>query len=188
MALAQITCTFLIDKSSYKHQQDLARRISTTFKICHPSFELNVIFLPIVSSFNGSTFFSKSSMRQIIESGSDVSMIKQSDFKSKDLIINQEALHIDDLTVEEILRITLIVPAGPEFGSQIQKDEFLNRLSKEIRTWILSFEMNDPNGLPSDPLSVPLSSRTDPIIEYRQLEWGSHFANGEIVRAPYGVM
>ncbi|KAA1133371.1 hypothetical protein PGTUg99_027935 [Puccinia graminis f. sp. tritici] len=95
--------------------------------------------------------------------------------------------------------LEVIAPPADEFGTAEFKAQLLTRLKKELDDWIsssfqfkstsLSTGLNpsaqaEPTGLTS---AVEFSD-VIPVIEYRQMQYGSHALDGHIVVSPYGVM
>lgn len=81
----------------------------------------------------------------------------------------------------DILRLTVDVPDGHDFGAQHVRDSILERLALELNTWLTSVQMVsplEPNALPS----------VSPVIEYRQMRYGHYSIDAQIIRAPYAMM
>lgn len=84
-----------------------------------------------------------------------------------------------------LLHIDVSAPASAEFGSSILKNKIMLRLTKEVDDWLESFF---PDKKPNASADQSTSPDVLPVIEYRQLQYGLHAVDGQVVESPYGVM
>ncbi|KAI7951034.1 hypothetical protein MJO29_009708 [Puccinia striiformis f. sp. tritici] len=102
-----------------------------------------------------------------------------------------------------MMYLEVIAPPAEVLGSPEFKTRILNRLKKEVDDWInssfrftdfgSSAETSTTTAVDQSTASPGLTSVVQfsdviPVIEYRQMQYGSHALDGNIVVAPYGVM
>ncbi|OAV98572.1 hypothetical protein PTTG_01797 [Puccinia triticina 1-1 BBBD Race 1] len=148
-------------------RSDLARRLTISFKMCcgeawFDPADLRISFSATIAHYEGATFLQKPATSPT----APVAM-----------------LYLD-----------VIAPPAAEYGTAEFKTQLLTRLKKEVDDWISSsFQFktsDDPSAqTAASGLTAPVEfSDVIPVIEYRQMKYGCHALDGNIVVSPYGVM
>ncbi|PLW21413.1 hypothetical protein PCANC_03820 [Puccinia coronata f. sp. avenae] len=159
--------------SDERIQSDLARRLTVSFKMCCPDHlfdaaDFHVSFMATQGNYQGTRFL-KSRVNTGGSTAGPVAMVY----------------------------VEVVAPPQAEFGVGELRSKVLERVAKEVDDWISSsfrFSSSDQRALnlqhhAHSPLasSVPFDD-VIPVIEYRQMEYGTHALDGHLVISPYGVM
>jgi len=170
-------------------QSDLARRLTVSFKMCcedqlfDPS-DLHVSFVASQADYQGTKFLKSTAVAAPTTTTTTTTRTK----------MTAEGVGGGRVAM---VHVEVIGPPTAEYGTSVFKTRLLARLAKELDDWISSsfrFAIPAPNASsssssppPDHPDLLPFSDVV-PLIEYRQLLYGSHALDGQVVVSPYGIM
>lgn len=194
MIIVKVLCSFPCSDEAI--QSDLARRLTVSFKMCcedqlFDSSDLHVSFLASQADYQGTKFLKS----KAVAASTTTTMTTTTTTTTTPTKMTSGEVEGGRVAM---VHVEVIGPPTAEYGTSVFKTRLLARLAKELDDWISSsfrFAIPAPTASSSSSSSPPRDhpdlipfSDVVPLIEYRQLLYGSHALDGQVVVSPYGIM